>query len=122
MADDEEKALVRADTRHVDAYERDYMGEGTVLYRDKMVAGRKTNAVLALVTALLAFKAISTGALGSLVVGLPLLAAAWVLVAWAFFWDLYQTINWAAAWHSMPFVARNTKSAKSSRASPIAMA
>ena len=28
MADDEEKALVRADTRHVDAYERDATDPG----------------------------------------------------------------------------------------------
>ncbi|MCA9648569.1 MAG: hypothetical protein H6712_23995 [Myxococcales bacterium] len=81
MPDEPPTALAPVGETSPDAFEREYMrGEGAVLYRDKMVAGRKTNAVLALVTALLAFKAISTGALGSLVVGLPLLAAAWVLL------------------------------------------
>ena len=79
MADDEEKALVRADSRHVDAYERDYMGEGTVLYRDKMVAGTRLNVLLGALALFTIGVGAVQGAVLSSLAGLPILALVWLL-------------------------------------------
>ncbi len=35
-----------------------------------------------------------------------LFAAAWLLVAWAYFWERYQTINWAAAYFAAAAVVQ----------------
>lgn len=76
-----DKSLARLEsTAAADAFEREYMqGEGMVLYRDKMVAGRKMNLFLAAVGALLVASAVTSGSVAPVVVGLPLLAVFWVL-------------------------------------------
>ncbi len=76
-----EQALVRAETSEVpDAYERDYMrGEGTVLYRDKMVAGAKFNLFLATLGALVVGASAIEGSMLAALITLPLLAMVWVL-------------------------------------------
>lgn len=76
---DEEKALVPADTRQVDAYERAYMGEGTVLYRDKMVAGTRLYVFLGAIAALIFGIGAVQGTVASSLVSLPILAAFWLL-------------------------------------------
>ncbi|MEZ4384929.1 MAG: hypothetical protein R3A79_26605 [Nannocystaceae bacterium] len=79
MADDDTKALVRADAGQVDAYERDYMGEGTVRYRDKMVAGSRLNLFFAALTAVMLGAGALQGTLLSSLAALPIIAAIWLI-------------------------------------------
>lgn len=81
MADEPETSLVPTDSPGApDAFEREYMkGEGMVLYRDKMVAGRTMNLILAGTAAFLAATSIGTGSFAGVLLSLPLLAVIWLL-------------------------------------------
>jgi hypothetical protein len=80
VVDEEEKALARRSDDLPDPYERQYMkGEGLVLYRDKMVAGRTFNLVMGAIVALSTIQAALTGTWLGLLTLLPILAIGWVL-------------------------------------------
>ena len=77
-------ALVRPDASEpstaLDAYEKEYMGGKTVLYRDRMVAGTKLNLLLSAVGLFVLGSAIASGSMASALIGLPVLALVWLLL------------------------------------------
>jgi len=77
----QDNALVRSEgTTGVDAYEREYMpGEGAMLYRDKMVAGKKLNLFLGALAVIIVGAGIAEGTLASALIGLPIIALVWLL-------------------------------------------
>lgn len=71
-----------AEARPPDAYERRYMaGDGTVLFRDKSRAPPFLHAIFGVAAAAVIASAIPAGTVLGVMIGLPLLAIAWLLFA-----------------------------------------
>ncbi len=74
-------ALARTEDEALpDAYEREYMpGQGAMLYRDKMVAGKEIKLYFAGLAAFLTFASVSTGQWAGVLL-LPLIALMWLIM------------------------------------------